>query len=108
MPSVNLTASRTSRSLIHLLFDSSADPALLPGVDDSDDKDTSIAGVHNKDTSITGVPVPNTTITANADDDPDTESNHISIDPNEDNDNSSKASIHSTRGHISDTLLSMV
>ena len=43
----------------HILFDSSLDPALLAGVDDADDEDTSFAGVHNKDTSFTGVPVPN-------------------------------------------------
>ena len=47
----------------HLLFDSSVDPALLAGVDDADDEDTSFVGVHNKDTSFAGVPVSNTTIT---------------------------------------------
>ena len=79
------------------------DPAVLAGVDDTDDEDedTSLAGVHDKDYSLAGVPVPNTTITTNADDALDTESDHYSIDPNEANDNSSKASIHSTRSHIS-------
>ena len=57
----------------HLLFDSSEDPALLAGVDDTDDKDTSLAGV----------PVANTTIVTNDDDDSDAESNHNSSDPNE-------------------------
>ena len=79
------------------------DPALLAEVDDTDDEDedTSLAGVHDKDYSLAGVPVPNTTITTNADDALDTESDHYSIDPNEASDNSSKASIHSTRSHIS-------
>ena len=66
------------------------DPALLAGVDDADDEDTSLAGV----------PVPNTTIAMNADNDSDAESDHNSIDPNEADDNSSKASIHRTRSHI--------
>ena len=77
----------------HLLFDSSMDPTLLPGVDDADDEDTSLAGVHDEDTSLAGVPIPNTTIVMNTDDDSDTESDHNSIDPNEAYDNSSKASI---------------
>ena len=47
------------------------------------------------------VPVPNTTIVTNADDNLDTESIHNSIDPNEANNNSSKASIHSTGSHLS-------
>ena len=85
----------------HLLFDSSEDPALLAGVDDADDKDTSFSGVHDKDASLARVPIPNTTVTINTDDNLDTESDHNSIDPNEANDNSSKASIHSTRSHIS-------
>ena len=85
----------------HLLFDSSMDPALLAGVDDVDDKDTSFAGLHDEDTSFAGLPVPNTTIMTNADNDSDAESNHNFIDPNEADDNSSKASIHSTRSHIS-------
>ena len=80
----------------HLLFDSSMDPTLLAGVDHTDDEDTSFAGVHDKDTSFAGVPVPNNTITTNADDDSDAESDHNFIDPNESNDNSSKASVHST------------
>ena len=69
------------------------DPALLAGVDDADDEDTSIAGLHDEDSSFAGVPVPNTTIMADADDDLDTESDHNSVDPNEADDNSSKASV---------------
>ena len=75
----------------HLIFDSTEDPALLAGVDDADDKD--------KDTSLAGVPVPNTTVMTNADDDSDEESNHNSGDANKANDNSSKASVRSTRSH---------
>ena len=71
-------------------FDSSMDPALLAGVDDADDKDTSLAGV----------PVPNTTVATKADNDSDAECNHNSVDPNEADDNSSKASVHSTRSHL--------
>ena len=62
---------------------------------------TSLAGVHGDDTSLAGVPFPNTTIMTNNDDDSDAESDHNSVDPNEANDNSSKASIHSTGSHIS-------
>ena len=54
------------------------DPALLAGVDDADDKDTSFAGVHDKDTSSAGVPVPNTTIMTSTDNHLDAESNHDS------------------------------
>ena len=61
-------------------------------MDDIDDEE--------KDTSHAGVPVPNTTIMTNTDDDSDAESNHNSIDPNKANDNSSKASVHSTGSHI--------
>ena len=39
------------------LFDST-DPALLAGVDDDDDNDTSLAGVQGDDTSLAGVPIP--------------------------------------------------
>ena len=46
------------------------------------------------------MPVPNTTIVTTADDDLETESAHNSIGPNEADDNSSKAPIHSTRSHI--------
>ena len=91
MPLVNPTA--------HLLFDS-MNPPLLVGVDDNDDEDTSLAGVHGNDTSLAGVPIPTTTITTNDNDDSDADSNHNSVDPNEADDNSCKASIHSTRGHI--------
>ena len=78
----------------HLLFDST-DPALLAGVDDNDGNNTSPAGVQGDDTSLAGVPIPVTT--SNNDDKLDVESNHNSIDPNEVNDNSSKAPTHSTR-----------
>ena len=77
------------------------DPALLAGVDDADDKDTSITGVHDEDTSFAGVPVPNTTIMTNADNNLDAGSDHNSIDPDETNDNSSKPTIHSTGSHLS-------
>ena len=78
----------------HLLFDS-MDPALLAGVDDSHDNDTSLAGVQGDDTSLAGVPIP--AMTSDDDDDSsDTESNHNSIDPNNADNNSSKASIQST------------
>ena len=75
---------------------------LLAGVDDADveDEDTSLAGVHDEDTSLPGVPVPNTSIMINADDDLDIESNHNSTDPNEADDNSSKASVHSNGSYI--------
>ena len=76
------------------------DPALLAGVDDADDEDTSFAGVHDKDTSIPVPNMPNTTVMTN-DDTSDAESNHNSTNPNEDNGNSSKASVNSTRSHIS-------
>ena len=93
--------SRTSRSLIcgHLLFDST-DPGLLAGVDDNDDKDTSLAGVQGDDTSLAGVPIPTTTIPTNNDDDSDAASNHNSIDPNKTNENSSNTSVHSTGSHV--------
>ena len=83
----------------HLLFDST-DPALLAGVDDNNDKDTSLAEVHGDYTSLAGVPIPTTTVMTNNDDDLDAKSNHNSIDPNKDNDNSSKASVCSTRCHV--------
>ena len=47
------------------------------------------------DTSLAGVPIP--VMTNDNDDDLDAESDHNSIDPNEADDNSSKASVHSTR-----------
>ena len=81
------------------------DPALLAGVDDDDDEDTSLAGVQGDDTSLAGepagVPIP---IVTNDDDDSDAESNHNSVDPNEADDNSSKASIHSTGSRLPVTL----
>ena len=74
---------------------------MLAGVDDTDDKDTFLAGVHGNDTSLAGVPVPNTTVAIkNENDDSDAESDHNSIDPNEVDDNSSKASVHSTGSYI--------
>ena len=78
----------------HLFFDS-MDPALLAGVDDNDD-DTSLAGVQGDDTSLAGVPIPVVINDAN-DDNSDAETNHNSIDPNKADNNSSKASLHSTR-----------
>ena len=85
----------------HLLFDSSKDPALLQKwMTDDEDEDTSLAGVHNEDTSLAGVPVPTTTVAIATDNNSDAESNHNSIDPNEADNNSSKASIHSTRSRI--------
>ena len=77
----------------HLLFNS-MDPALLAGVDDNDDEDTSLAGVQGNDTPLVGVPIPTTTIVT--DDDLDAESDYNSIVTNEADKNSSKASIHST------------
>ena len=88
----------------HLLFDSSMDPALLAGVDDYDkdnDEHTSLAGVYNEETSITGVPIPNTQAVTSTEDESDVEPDHDSIDPDKADDNSSKASIHSTRSDIS-------
>ena len=61
---------------------------------------TSLAGVQGDDTSLAGVPIPNTTVMTNNDDDSDAESDHNSIDPNEGDENSSKASVHSTGSHI--------
>ena len=62
----------------HLLFDS-MDPALLAGVDDNDDDDTSLAGVQGDDTSLAGVQgddtslagVPIPVVTTNDNDDSD-------------------------------------
>ena len=69
----------------HLLFNS-MDPALLAGVDGHEDEDTSLARVQDNDTSLAGVHTHHYS-----------ESNHNSIDPNEADENSSKASVHSTR-----------
>ena len=99
-PTIIATINALSNLCGHLLFDSSVDPALPSGVDDADDEDTSLAGVHDEDTSLAGVPVPNTTITTNADNDSDAKSDHSSIDSNKANDNSSKASVHSTGSNI--------
>ena len=69
-------------------------------MDDDNDKGTSLAGVQGDDTSLAGVPIPATTITTtDDDDDSDAESDHNSIDPNEADKSSSKASIHSTGSH---------
>ena len=81
----------------HLLFDST-DPALLAGVDDNDDEGTSLAGVHGDNTYLAGVPIP--TVMPNDDDDSDADSDHNSVDLTKADDNSSKASVHSTRSHI--------
>ena len=70
----------------------------LAGVDDDNDKDTSLAGVHGDDTSLAGVPIP--PITTNDNNHSGEESDHNSIDPNKVDKNSSKASICSTRSHI--------
>ena len=78
----------------HHLLDS-MDPALLAGVDHDDD--TSLAGVQGDDTSLAGVPIP--IVTNDDKDDLDAESDHNSVDPNEADDNSSKASVHSTGSH---------
>ena len=62
--------------LVHLLFDSSVDPASLARIDDYDDhndKDLSLAGVHDKDTPITGVPIVNTQAVTSADEESDVE-----------------------------------
>ena len=83
----------------HLLFDS-MDPALLAGVDDDNDDDTSLAGVQGDNTSLAGVPIP-VAINDADDDNSDTESDHNSIDPNKADNNSSKASLHSTRSQAS-------
>ena len=55
--------------------------------------------VQGNDTSLAGVSIPITTNDNDANDHSDVESNHNSIDPNKSDDNSSKASIHSTRSH---------
>ena len=68
------------------------DPALLAGVDDNSDEGTSLAGVKGNTTSLAGVPIPIAPIS-------DDKSNHNSVDPNEANDISSKASIRSTGSH---------
>ena len=52
-------------------------------------------------TCLAGVPSPTTTIVTNDnDDDLDSESDHNSVDPNEADKSSSKASIHSTGSHM--------
>ena len=71
------------------------DPALLAGVDDDDDDNTSLAGVQGDDPSLAGVSIP--IVTNDDNDDLDGESNHNSVDPNKADDNSSKAPVHSTR-----------
>ena len=70
---------RSLHDLTSLLFSQSQSRG-----DDDDDDDTSLAGVL----------IP---IATNDNDNSDAESNHNSIDPNEADDNSSKASVHSTR-----------
>ena len=76
------------------------EPALLAGVDDDGDDDTSLEGMHVDDTSLARFPIPTMTAATNDDDDSDAESNHNSIDPNEAKDSSSKALVHSTGSHI--------
>ena len=70
-------------------------------MDDTDDEDTSFPGVHDKDTSFPGMPVPSTTIMTNTDNNSDAEYDNNSIDPNEADDSSSKASVHSTGSDLS-------
>ena len=82
-----------------LLFDS-MDPGLLAAVDGDDDEDTSHAGVQGNNTSLVGVPIPTTTVMPHKDNDSDGESDHNSIDPNESDENSSNASVHSTGSHV--------
>ena len=65
----------------HLLLDS-RDPALVAGVDDNNDEDTFLAGVHGNNTFLAGVPIPTTIIMTNDDNDSDAESNHNSVDLN--------------------------
>ena len=62
------------------------------------DNDSCLGGVQGDNTSLAGVPIP---ITTNGDNDnSDAESNHNSIDPNKADDNSSKASVHSTGSQV--------
>ena len=63
---------------------------------DDDNDDTSLAEVQGDDTSLARVPIPIMTNDDDDDDDSDAESDHNSIGPNEADDNSSKASVHST------------
>ena len=46
------------------------------------------------------MPIPTTTVVTNDNDDLDAESDHNSIGPNKADDNSSKASVHSTGSHV--------
>ena len=66
-------------------------------MDDNNDEDTSLAGVQGNNISFASLPIP--IMTNNDDDDLDAESDHNSVGPNEANNNSSKASIHTTRSH---------
>ena len=66
-------------------------------MDDDNDEDTSLAGVQGDNSSLAGGPISVTT--NDNDDNSDAESNNNSIDPNKAENNSSKASIHSTRSH---------
>ena len=62
---------------------------------------TSLAGVQDDDTSLAGVPMP---IMANHDDDDsDPESDHNSVDCNEADDNSSKASVPGSHSPVHNT-----
>ena len=69
-------------------------------MDDDDDEDTSLAGVQGNNISLAGMPIPTTTVVTNDDGDLDGESNHNSVDPNKTDENSSIASIHSTRSQV--------
>ena len=62
------------------------------------DDNTSLAGVQGNNASLAEVPMP--VMTNDNDNDSDAESDHDSIDPNKADNNSSKASVHSTGSHI--------
>ena len=57
--------------------------------------------MHDEDTPITGVPILNTQTATSEDDKLDVEPDHNFVDPNKANNNSSKASVHSTGSDIS-------
>ena len=72
-------------------------PVATDDDNDNNDEDTSLTGVQGDDTSLAGVPIP--ILTNNDDDGLDSESDHNSIDPNDIDNNSSKASVHSPGSH---------
>ena len=103
MPSVNQTASRTSRSLISADTLYLIPPRTLLCLQEWMMQMTKTLPLQEciRRYFPCRVPVPNTTVVTNADDNLDAESNHNSVDPNEATDNSSKAYVHSTGSHIS-------